>query len=151
MGRPARPVELQGLIDGFIREEVLARDALALGLDRDDTIIRRRLVQKMNFLVEDLALLNEPTKADVSDYFEQHPELYRLPPVSVLPTFTSAGIGAVMPHRCMPNLLKADLPQSTKCLTQLSWATRSRCPTTTRFSHLEKYPNCLAKALQRSF
>ena len=80
MGRPPQPEEFQGLIDNFVREEVLVRESLALGLDRDDTVIRRRLVQKMNFLVEDLALLNEPTKADVTDYFEQHPELYRLPP-----------------------------------------------------------------------
>ena len=80
MGRPPQPEELQGLIDGFIREEVLVREAQALGLDRDDTIVSRRLAQKMDFLAEDLALLNEPTEADVSDYFEQHPDLYRLPP-----------------------------------------------------------------------
>ena len=80
MGRPPQPQELQGLIDAFIREEVLVREALALGLDRDDTIVRRRLAQKMNFLVEDLALLNEPTEADVSDYFEQNPDQYRKPP-----------------------------------------------------------------------
>ena len=79
-GRPPQPQELQGLIDNFIREEVLVREALALGLDRKDTIVRRRLVQKMNFLVEDLALLNEPTEADVSDYFKQNPDQYRLPP-----------------------------------------------------------------------
>ncbi len=80
MGRPPQPEELQGLIEGFIREEVLVREALALGLDRDDASVRRRLVQKMDFLAEDLALLNEPNQADVSDYFEQHPDLYRLPP-----------------------------------------------------------------------
>ena len=80
MGRPPQPQELQGLIDNFIREEVLVREAQALGLDRDDTIVRRRLAQKMEFLSEDLALLNEPTQADVSDYFEHHPDLYRLPP-----------------------------------------------------------------------
>ena len=80
MGRPPQRQELQGLIDAFIREEVLVREALALGLDRDDIVVRRRLAQKMNFLVEDLALLNEPTEAELSDYFEQHPDLYRLPP-----------------------------------------------------------------------
>jgi len=80
MGRPPWPEELQGLTDNFIREEVLVREALALGLDRDDTVVRRRLVQKMHFLVEDLALLNKPTEADLRDYFERRPELYRLPP-----------------------------------------------------------------------
>ncbi len=80
MGRSPWPEELQGLTDNFIREEVLVREALALGLDRDDTVVRRRLVQKMNFLVEDLALLNKPTEADLRDYFERRPELYRVPP-----------------------------------------------------------------------
>ena len=42
MGRPPRPEELQGLTDNFIREEVLVREAQALGLDRDDTIVRRQ-------------------------------------------------------------------------------------------------------------
>ena len=80
MGRPPQPQEVQRLIHDFIREEVLVREAQALGLDRDDTIIRRRLAQKMNFLVEDLALLNAPTEADVSDYFAQHPDIYLQPP-----------------------------------------------------------------------
>ena len=80
MGRPPRPEQLQRLTDNFIREEVLVREALALGLDRDDTVVRRRLAQKMNFLVEDLALLNEPTEADLRGYFERRPELYRLSP-----------------------------------------------------------------------
>ena len=80
MGRPPFPEELQGLTDNFIREEVLVREALALGLDRDDAVVRRRLVQKMDFLVEDLALLNKPSEADLSDYFEQRPEFYRAPP-----------------------------------------------------------------------
>jgi hypothetical protein len=50
--RPPTPEELRGLIDGFIKEEVYYREAIKLGLDRDDTVIRRRMQQKMEFLTE---------------------------------------------------------------------------------------------------
>jgi hypothetical protein len=48
--RAPRPEELQSLIDEYVREEVLYREAIAMGLDRNDGIVRRRLVQKMEFL-----------------------------------------------------------------------------------------------------
>ncbi len=52
--RPPTSEELKGLVDAYIYEEVLKREAIALGLDRDDPVIRRRLVQKYEFLTEDL-------------------------------------------------------------------------------------------------
>jgi parvulin-like peptidyl-prolyl isomerase len=69
--------ELEGLIQAFIREEVLYREALALGLDRDDTAIRRRLQQKMEFIAEDVAARAEPTEEEVRDYFLKHPDAFR--------------------------------------------------------------------------
>jgi hypothetical protein len=48
--RQPPPAELQGLIDDYVREEVLAREAIALGMDRNDDIVRRRLIDKMEFL-----------------------------------------------------------------------------------------------------
>jgi hypothetical protein len=50
--RPPTPQELRGLIDAFVKEEVYYREAVKLGLDRDDTLIRRRMQQKMDFLTE---------------------------------------------------------------------------------------------------
>ena len=47
-------------VTAHIREEVLSREALALGLDRDDTIVRRRLAQKMEFLTDDIVVAAEP-------------------------------------------------------------------------------------------
>ena len=47
--------ELQKLIDDYVREEVLHREAVALGLDEDDYVIRRRLVQKLEFITEGFA------------------------------------------------------------------------------------------------
>lgn len=50
--RPPTPQELRGLVDAFVKEEVYYREAVQLGLDRDDTLIRRRMQQKMEFLTE---------------------------------------------------------------------------------------------------
>lgn len=79
MNRPPTEIELQGLIEAFIKEEVYYREALALGLDQDDTIIRRRLMQKMEFLSNDLAELNQPDESALNKYFLENQEKYRLP------------------------------------------------------------------------
>jgi peptidyl-prolyl cis-trans isomerase C len=76
--RPPTAEEWQGLLEAHIREEVLYRQALALGLDRDDTIVRRRLAQKFEFLAQDLAASHPPTDAELASFFEQHRERYRL-------------------------------------------------------------------------
>ena len=52
--RPPQPAELQSLIDEYVREQILFREALAMGLDRDDEIVRRRLIQKMQFLSQEM-------------------------------------------------------------------------------------------------
>lgn len=69
--------ELEGLIQDYIREEVLYREALAMGLDRDDTIVRRRMRQKIEFLSEDIASLEEPTEEELQEYLVAHPEKFR--------------------------------------------------------------------------
>ena len=63
--RPPTENELRGLVENHIREEVYFRESLALGLDRGDIIIRRRLRQKMEFLTQDLADAVEPTEAEL--------------------------------------------------------------------------------------
>jgi hypothetical protein len=78
--RPPDPQELQGLIDSRIREEVLYREALAMGLDKDDTIVRRRLAQKVEFLMGDVSGVTEPDDATLQAYYEKHAERYREPP-----------------------------------------------------------------------
>jgi len=77
--RPPTEAELRGLIDGHIREEVLVREAFALGLDADDVIIRRRLAQKMEFITEDLGRMAEPQDSDLQSFFDEHPEMFREP------------------------------------------------------------------------
>jgi PPIC-type PPIASE domain len=74
--RPPSPDELDGLIQDHVREEVLAREAVALGLDRDDTVIRRRLRQKMEFIANDLAAQVEPSDEELREYLTQHPDRF---------------------------------------------------------------------------
>ncbi len=77
--RPPTETELKGLINSHIREEVLYREGLALGLDQNDTIIRRRLAQKMEFLAEDLADQVKPTDQELKRYFNRNQDQYLLP------------------------------------------------------------------------
>ena len=74
--RQPSAIELDHLIEEHIREEVYFREALALGLDIGDSIIRRRLVQKMQFLSEDLAVLDELRDEEIRAYYEEHEDDY---------------------------------------------------------------------------
>ena len=76
--RPPTSEELNGLIEDHVREEVLYREALAMGLDEDDTIVRRRLRQKMEFVTDDLAAQVEPTDEELSAYLNANPEAFRV-------------------------------------------------------------------------
>jgi hypothetical protein len=78
--RPPSAQELKGLIDDYVTEEVLSREAIKLGLDQNDTIIRRRLQQKMEFIAEDFAATAEPTEAELEAYLGANPENFREPP-----------------------------------------------------------------------
>ncbi len=77
--RQPTETELKGLVNSYIKEEVYYREALALGLDQNDTILRRRLMQKMEFLSNDLAELNQPDESALNKYFLDNQERYKLP------------------------------------------------------------------------
>jgi hypothetical protein len=77
--RPPQREELDGLIEGYIREEVLYREGVALGLDRDDPIIRRRVQQKVDFLAENVAS-QEPTPAQLEEFFAGHRDRFLIEP-----------------------------------------------------------------------
>ena len=66
--RPPTSAELQALIDEYVREEILAREAVAQGLDRNDPIIKRRLRQKMEYVAEDLSSDSEPAEAQLQAF-----------------------------------------------------------------------------------
>lgn len=78
--RPPSPEELAGLVRDRVREEVYYREAMTLGLDKDDTVIRRRLRQKMEFISDDIAARAEPTDAELTAYLEAHADAFRVDP-----------------------------------------------------------------------
>ena len=74
--RPPTASERDGLIRDYIREEVYAREAIALGLDKDDVVIRRRLRQKLEFVSEDVIAPPEPTDDQLRAYLTSHPDAF---------------------------------------------------------------------------
>jgi hypothetical protein len=83
--RPPTAKEFDGLIQQYIKETVLYREALTMGLNKHDMIIRRRLAQKLEFLAKDLVALTPPTEAELLAYFDAHQASYQQP---TLYTFT---------------------------------------------------------------
>jgi hypothetical protein len=78
--RAPSAAELKGLIDDWVREEIATREAIAMGLDQGDSVIRRRLRQKLEFVSEDIAAESEPTNADLGAYLQAHPDSFRVEP-----------------------------------------------------------------------
>ncbi len=80
MRRPPTDEEMKGLIESFIREEIYYREAQRMGLDADDTIVRRRLVQKLTFLTEDVATAKTPDDVELKKFYDEHQADYTQPP-----------------------------------------------------------------------
>jgi hypothetical protein len=78
--RPPTREEIDGLVESHVREEVMVREALALGLDRDDTIIRRRLQQKVEFVSDEAAALAKPGDEELAAYLSSHADAFRTDP-----------------------------------------------------------------------
>jgi parvulin-like peptidyl-prolyl isomerase len=75
--RPPTPAELERLIEARVREEVFAREALAAGLDKDDTVVRRRMKQKLEFLLEDIAGPITPTEQELQAFLDANADRFR--------------------------------------------------------------------------
>lgn len=78
--RPPTREELKGLVDEHVKEEIATREAIAMGLDRDDTVIRRRLRQKLEFLVDDAEGQSPPTDAELQQWLDTHPAVFQPEP-----------------------------------------------------------------------
>jgi len=74
--RPPTPQEMRGLVDSRVREEILYREAVALGLDQGDAIVRRRLAQKMEFLADDVSALRDPAPDELRTWFAKNSERF---------------------------------------------------------------------------
>ncbi|SHK44901.1 PPIC-type PPIASE domain-containing protein [Shimia gijangensis] len=78
--RPPSAKELEAIVDAYVREEIYVREALALGLDQGDTIVRKRLSQKMEFLTEAGAEASVVDDTMLKAYFDENAETYRSAP-----------------------------------------------------------------------
>jgi len=87
--RPPTAEEFNGLIQQYIKETVLYREALTMGLNKHDIVIRRRLAQKLEYLAKDLVALIPPTDEELQMYFSEHRDRYQEP---ALYTFTQVFI-----------------------------------------------------------
>jgi parvulin-like peptidyl-prolyl isomerase len=78
--RPPTPQELDRMVENRVQQEILYREALAMGLDKDDEIVKRRMAQKMQFLAEDVAGAREPTTTELKSWFEKEGARFAQPP-----------------------------------------------------------------------
>lgn len=69
--------ELDGIIQQYIKETVLYNEAVKMGLDKDDGVIRRRLAQQVEFLAKDLVVYTPPTQVDLEKYYKEHLDQYK--------------------------------------------------------------------------
>jgi hypothetical protein len=78
-GQAPTPGQVQGLLERYIREEIFLREGLALQLDQDDEIVRRRIVQKYEFLQTDLRVPQQPDPGSLERWFEKNKQRYLVP------------------------------------------------------------------------
>jgi parvulin-like peptidyl-prolyl isomerase len=76
--RAPTPAELSRLVEQKVQEEVLYREGLAMGLDKDDTIVKRRMAQKLQFLAEDVASAREPTTTELKVWYDKNRDKFAL-------------------------------------------------------------------------
>jgi len=79
--RPPSPKELNGLITEKIRDEMAYREAVAMGLDKNDVIIKKRMRAKLDLLVEDMTALKEPSDEELEDYLKENKNAYMIAPI----------------------------------------------------------------------
>jgi len=79
--RPPTAVELNGLVDSYVRDEILFREGVALGLVKDDPVIKRRVRQKLEVLIEEEGKSGGASDAELSAYLGKNAAKFRMPPV----------------------------------------------------------------------
>jgi hypothetical protein len=79
--RPPTPQEFQGLLRDYLRQEIAYREAVKMGLEQNDIIIRRRMRQKLELLTDEIVSFSEPGDSDLQSYLEENREVFRLEPV----------------------------------------------------------------------
>ena len=78
-GTQPSKTQMKFLVDANVRDEIFYREGLALQLDRGDEIVRRRVIQKAEFLLQDVSPSPQPTPADIRAYYQDHIPDYVIP------------------------------------------------------------------------
>ena len=79
--RPPTQTDLMALVDNYVKDEILYREGVKMGLDRNDEVIQRRVLQKLEVLSEELSSFSPPADAELADYLNKHAERYAKLPV----------------------------------------------------------------------
>ena len=77
--RPPTPEEFSAMVENKIRQEVLYREALTMGLDKNDEIVKRRMAQKMQFIAEDMAAAQDPTTEELRAWYAENSDRFAMP------------------------------------------------------------------------
>lgn len=109
--RPPTDAEREGAISAFVREEVLVREALRRNLHQSDPVVRRRLVQSLEFLLEDAAI-TPPTDTELEAFFDANPDAFTSPPATSFHHVFVSGAGDAQQQRAQGLLaeLQAGVP-----------------------------------------
>jgi len=81
VGRPPGVVELNALVEAYVRDEILYREGVTVGLDRDDLVVKRRVRQKLEVMIEEELSAETPTDAELSAYLAANPAKFTQPAV----------------------------------------------------------------------
>ena len=103
-GRPPSAAELRHLIDQYVRDEIVYREGVALGLERDDIVVKRRVRQKLEVMVEEEAATAPPTDADLAAYLNANHERFSQPSVM---TFQQVFLGPVTARQAIQRVRAA--------------------------------------------
>src|SRR5678815_2147478 len=95
-GREPSPAELSHLIESYVHDEILYREGVALGLDRDDIVVKRRVRQKIEVMAEEDAAAKAPTAEDLSAYLAANQSRFVQPAIL---TFEQVGKTSLLPQR----------------------------------------------------
>ncbi|MFZ0099821.1 MAG: peptidylprolyl isomerase [Gemmobacter sp.] len=126
--RPPSVQELGEIIDATIREEVYVREALALGLDRDDAVIRRRLQMKMEFLTESGAEVVTPDDATLQAHLDANPDLFTEAPLVAMEQVMLDNADPAAAAEALARLRQGEDPASVGRPTMLPFAIRPSPP-----------------------
>jgi hypothetical protein len=115
--RPPTEKELAGLIESYVRDEVYYREAVAMGLDRNDPQVRQRMRLKLEFLLEDLTAEQPPTDEVLDTYLQEHPEKFRIEPrLSFRQVFLSFDRGQALDTEAEKLLVELQRGEATESL-----------------------------------